>query len=87
VTASEAVLNFLISLKKARFIQMLYSKLQIGAGISPKRKNLWHFIQETESPIRSTTTARELIFIVETVKEFCIILLGQRSKSIHRLKT
>jgi hypothetical protein len=58
-----------------------FSKLQLGACISQNGKPVAFYSRKLQpAQTRYTTTARELLYIVETLKEFCNILLGQRVK-------
>ena len=55
------------------------SKLQLGAVISQKGKPITFYSRKTNSAQQSyTTTEKELISIVETLKEFRNILLGHQ---------
>ena len=55
------------------------SKLQLGAVISQNKKPIAFFSRKlTPAQTRYTTTERELLAIVETLKEFRNILLGQK---------
>ena len=57
------------------------SKLQLGAVISQNKKPIAFFSRKlTPAQTRYTTTERELLAIVETLKEFRNILLGHRIK-------
>jgi hypothetical protein len=57
------------------------SKLQLGACISQNGKPVGFYSRKLQpAQTRYTTTERELLSIVETLKEFCNILLGQRIK-------
>ena len=53
------------------------SKLQIGAVISQKGKPIAFYSRNINSGQQNyTTTEKELLSIVETLKDFCNILLG-----------
>ena len=55
------------------------SKLQIGAGISQKGKPIAFYSQKMKSAQNNyTTTDKELLSIVATLKEFHNILLGHQ---------
>ena len=55
------------------------SKLQLGAVISQKGKPIAFCYRKMNSSQQNyTTTEKELISIVETLKEFCNILLGHQ---------
>ena len=55
------------------------SKLKIGTVISQKGKPIaFYSIKMNISKQNYTTTEKELLFIVETLKEFCHILLGHQ---------
>jgi hypothetical protein len=57
------------------------SKLQLGACISQNGKPVAFYSRKLQpAQTRYTKTERELLSIVETLKEFCNILLGQRIK-------
>ena len=57
------------------------SHLQLGAVISQDNKPIAFYSQKLNpAQMRYTTTERELLSIVETLKEFRNILLGQRIK-------
>jgi hypothetical protein len=62
-------------------IHTIASKLQFGACISQNGKPVAFYSNKLQSAqTRYTTTERELLSIVETLKEFLNILLGQRIK-------
>ena len=55
------------------------SKLQLGACISQENKPIAFYLRKLQpAQTRYTTTERELLSIVETLKEFQNILLGQQ---------
>jgi hypothetical protein len=55
------------------------SALQLGAVVAQNNKQIAFFSQKLNSAqTRYTTTERELLAIVETLKEFRTILLGQK---------
>ena len=55
------------------------SAFQVGAVISHKGKNIaFYYIKLTDPQKRYTVTERELLSILETLKEFRTILLGQK---------
>ena len=55
------------------------SKFQLGAVISQKGKPIVLYSRKINSDEQNyTTTEKELLFIVETLKEFCNILLGHQ---------
>ena len=55
------------------------SKLQLGAVISQKGKPIAFYSRNMNSAqLNYTTTEKELLSIVETLKEFCNILLGHQ---------
>ena len=55
------------------------SAFQLGAVISQKGKNIAFYIRKlTDAYQRYTVTKRELLIIIETLKEFRIIRLGQK---------
>ena len=57
------------------------SHTQLGAVISQDRKPIAFYSRKlSDAQTRYTTTERELLAIVETLKEFRNILLGQRIK-------
>ena len=57
------------------------SKLQLGACISQNGKPVAFYSRKLQpAQTRYTTAERELLSIVETLKEFCNILLGQKIK-------
>jgi hypothetical protein len=57
------------------------SHLQLGAVISQDNKPIAFYSRKLNpAQIRYTATERELLSIVETLKEFCNILLGQHMK-------
>ena len=57
------------------------SNLQLGACISQDRKPVAFYSRKLQpAQTRYTVTERELLSIVETLKEFRNILLGQRIK-------
>ena len=57
------------------------SKLQLGAVISQEGKPIAFYSRKLNpAQVNYTTTERELLSIVETLKEFRNILLGQRIK-------
>ena len=54
------------------------SKLQNGAVISPKgQTNCFLFTKDEHHPKKYTTTDKELLYVVASLKESCNILLGQ----------
>jgi hypothetical protein len=64
------------------------SKLQLGACISQNGKPVAFYSRKLQlAQTRYTSTERELLSIVETLKEFKNILLGQRSRYILIMKT
>ena len=64
------------------------SKQQLGLVISQKGKPIAFFSRKLNSTkINYTTTKRELLSIVDTLKEFRIILLGQQNKVYKDHKT
>ena len=57
------------------------SKLQLGGIISQKGRPIAFYSRKlNQSQTRYTTTERELLSIVETLKEFRNILFGQKVK-------
>ena len=55
------------------------SKLQLGAVISQKGKPIAFYFRKINSAQHNyTTSEKELLSIVETLKEFCNILLGHQ---------
>ena len=55
------------------------SKLQLGVFISKKGKPIAFYSRKMNSAQQNyTTTEKELLSIVETLKEFCNILLGHQ---------
>ena len=57
------------------------SKVQLGAVISQENRPIAFYSWKlTDTQTRYTTTERELLSIVETLKEFQTILLGQQSR-------
>jgi RNase H-like domain found in reverse transcriptase len=56
------------------------SKLQLGACISQDKPVAFYSCKLNPAPTHYTTTECELLSIVETLKEFRNILLGQRIK-------
>jgi ribonuclease HI len=58
------------------------SKLQFGACISQNGKLVALYSRKLQP--RYTNTERELLSIVETLKEFRYILPGQKNQSTHR---
>ena len=63
------------------------SDLQLGAVISQNKKPIMFYSRKLNpAQTRYTTTEKELLAIVETLKEFKNILLGQKSASIQTTK-
>jgi hypothetical protein len=61
------------------------SALQLGAVVAQSKKPIAFFSRKLNPAHRRyTTTERELLAIVETLKEFRTILLGYKIKSIYR---
>ena len=55
------------------------SKLQLGACISQEQRPIAFYSKKLQpAQTRYTTTERELLYIVKTLKEFRNILLGQQ---------
>ena len=55
------------------------SRFQLGAVISQKGKPIALYYRKLNSAQQNyTTTEKELLYIVETLKEFCNILLGHQ---------
>jgi hypothetical protein len=78
--AKETLLTF-PDISKEFEIHTDASKLQLGACISQNGKPIAFYSRKLQSAqTRYTTTERELLSIVETLKEFRNILLGQKIK-------
>ncbi len=86
VMAKETILNY-PDFNKVFEIHTDASDRQLGAVISQEGKPLAFYSRKLSSAQRNyTTTKQELLSIVETLKEFRNILLGQKLKFIQILK-
>ena len=78
IIAKETLLTY-PDFSKPFHIQTDASDLQLGACISQEGKPLAFYSRKMNAAqTRYTTTEQELLSIVETLKEFCTILLGQQ---------
>ena len=77
----EEMLSVYLNFSKPFVIHMNASKVQLGEVISQDNKPIaFHSRKLNPAQVNYTTTERELLSIVETLKEFRNILLGQQIK-------
>ena len=78
IVTRDALLVYL-DFNKRIYIYTDASKFQLGAVIIQYAKPIALYSHKLTQPQQQyTVTENELLSIVETLKEFCIILLGQR---------
>ena len=86
VMAQEIILNY-PDFSKVFEIHTDASDRQLGAVIAQEGKPLAFYSRKLSNAQRKyTTTEQELLSIVETLKEFRNILLGQKSKFLQIIR-